>query len=195
MIEFRLRYSIYLTKESMSTSRNKSEFYNLSATSLQGKEVNMEDFKGKVVLVVNTASHCGFTPQYEGLENLYKKYKDEGLVILGFPCNQFGNQEPGGKEEIEQGCLINYGVSFPMMEKVDVNGNNAHPVFQYLKSELGGLLGSRVKWNFTKFLIDASGKPVKRYAPITKPEKITPDIERLLQKTEVTPDTLEQANK
>ncbi|PKV66993.1 glutathione peroxidase [Pontibacter ramchanderi] len=179
----------------MSKSQNKSEFYNLSATSLQGKEVNMEDFKGKVVLVVNTASHCGFTPQYEGLENLYKKYKDEGLVVLGFPCNQFGNQEPGGKEEIEQGCLINYGVSFPMMEKVDVNGNNAHPVFQYLKSELGGLLGSRVKWNFTKFLIDADGKPVKRYAPITKPEKITPDIERLLQKTAVSPDTLEQANK
>lgn len=179
----------------MSRSQNNSEFYNLSATSLQGKEVDMDDFKGKVVLVVNTASHCGFTPQYEGLENLYKKYKDEGLVILGFPCNQFGNQEPGGKEEIEQGCLINYGVSFPMMEKVDVNGPNAHPVFQYLKSELGGLLGSRVKWNFTKFLIDANGKPVKRYAPITKPEKITPDIERLLQKTQVTPDRVEQANK
>ena len=109
-----MRYSIYLTNEYMSKPRNNSEFYNLSATSLQGKEVNMEDFKGKVVLVVNTASHCGFTPQYEGLETLYKQYKDEGLVILGFPCNQFGNQEPGGKEEIEQGCLINYGVSFPV---------------------------------------------------------------------------------
>lgn len=179
----------------MSTSQNNSPFYNLSATSLQGKEVNMEDFKGKVVLVVNTASHCGFTPQYEGLEDLYKKYKDDGLVILGFPCNQFGNQEPGGKEEIEQGCLINYGVSFPMMEKVDVNGSNAHPVFRYLKSELGGLLGSRVKWNFTKFLIDADGKPVKRYAPITKPEKLTPDIERLLPKTAAAPDKAQEANK
>lgn len=165
----------------MSTKDTASEFYHLSATSLQGKDVNMEDFKGKVVLVVNTASHCGFTPQYAGLEELYKKYKDNGLVVLGFPCNQFGNQEPGGKEEIEQGCLINYGVSFPMFDKVDVNGSNTHPVFKYLKSELGGLLGSRVKWNFTKFLIDANGKPVKRYAPITKPEKLTPDIERLLK--------------
>lgn len=140
----------------------------------------MEHFKGKVVLVVNTASKCGLTPQYEGLEALYKKHKDEGLVILGFPCNQFGQQEPGDAREIEEGCLINYGVSFPMFEKVDVNGDSAHPVFKYLKSELGGLFGSRIKWNFTKFLIDANGKPVKRFAPITKPEKIEPRIEKLL---------------
>jgi glutathione peroxidase len=155
-------------------------FYTLSATSLQGKEVTMEQYKGKVVLVVNTASKCGFTPQYEGLEELYRKYKDRGLVVLGFPCNQFGNQEPGGRKEIEEGCLINYGVSFPMFEKVDVNGDQAHPLFRYLKSQLGGLLGSRIKWNFTKFLIDANGKPYKRYAPITKPEKLAPDIEQLL---------------
>lgn len=164
----------------MSAKHKESEFYDLSATSLQGQEVPMEQYKGKVVLVVNTASKCGFTPQYEGLEEIYKKYKDQGLVILGFPCNQFGNQEPGDKKEIEEGCLINYGVSFPMFAKVDVNGNNAHPLFHYLKSELGGLLGSRVKWNFTKFLIDADGKPYKRYAPITKPEKLVPDIEKLL---------------
>ena len=159
-----------------------SEFYDLTATSLQGKEVPMEAFKGKVVLVVNTASKCGLTPQYEGLEALYRKHKDEGLVVLGFPCNQFGNQEPGGKKEIEEGCLINYGVSFPMFDKVDVNGDNAHPVFKYLKSELGSILGSRIKWNFTKFLIDANGKPVKRFAPITKPEKLEPYVEKLLAK-------------
>ncbi|WP_161889702.1 glutathione peroxidase [Pontibacter russatus] len=161
-----------------------SGFYDLSATSLQGREVPMEAYKGKVVLVVNTASKCGFTPQYEGLETLYRRHKDEGLVVLGFPCNQFGNQEPGGKEEIEEGCLINYGVSFPMFDKVDVNGPHAHPVFRYLKSELGGILGSRIKWNFTKFLIDASGKPVKRFAPITKPEKLEPYIAKLLAKTQ-----------
>ncbi|GAB3538654.1 glutathione peroxidase [Pontibacter brevis] len=140
----------------------------------------MEEFKDKVVLVVNTASKCGFTPQYEGLEELYRKHKDNGLVILGFPCNQFGNQEPGGKKEIEEGCLINYGVSFPMFDKVDVNGNNTHPLFKYLKSKLGGFLGSRIKWNFTKFLIDANGRPVKRFAPITKPENIVPYVEELL---------------
>lgn len=158
------------------------EFYSLSAKTLQGKEISMEAYKGKVVLVVNTASKCGLTPQYEGLETLYKKHKDDGLVILGFPCNQFGNQEPGGREEIEEGCLLNYGVSFPMYDKVDVNGKNTHSVFKYLKSELGGIFGSRVKWNFTKFLIDADGKPLKRFAPITKPEKLEPYIEQLLTK-------------
>ncbi|QCR24264.1 glutathione peroxidase [Pontibacter sp. SGAir0037] len=158
------------------------EFYQLSATSLQGKQVPMESYKGKVVLVVNTASKCGLTPQYEGLETLYQKHKDEGLVILGFPCNQFGNQEPGGRKEIEEGCLINYGVSFPMFDKIDVNGDNTHPVFKYLKAKLGGLFGTRIKWNFTKFLIDSNGKPVKRFAPITKPEKIEPYIEQLLAK-------------
>ncbi|GAB3823965.1 glutathione peroxidase [Pontibacter rugosus] len=157
-----------------------SEFYQHTAKSLQGKEVPMEEFKDKVVLVVNTASQCGLTPQYEGLEELYRKHKDEGLVILGFPCNQFGNQEPGGKKEIEEGCLINYGVSFPMFDKVDVNGENAHPIFKYLKSNLSGLFGSKIKWNFTKFLVDADGKPIKRFAPITKPEKIEPYIEKLL---------------
>lgn len=157
-----------------------SEFYQLSAKSLQGKNVPMTEYKGKVVLVVNTASKCGFTPQYAGLETLYKKYKEKGLVILGFPCNQFGQQEPGDARAIQEGCLINYGVSFPMFEKVDVNGNNAHPVFKYLKSKLGGLFGSRIKWNFTKFLLDENGKPVKRFAPVTRPEKVEPYIKQLL---------------
>lgn len=157
------------------------EFYSFKASSLQGKEVSMENFKDKVVVVVNTASKCGFTPQYEGLENLYKEYKDKGLVVLGFPCNQFGNQEPGTEKDIAEGCLINYGVSFPMFSKVDVNGKNAHPIFQYLKSNLKGTFGNNVKWNFTKFVIDRDGKPVKRFAPITKPEDMRVEIEKLLK--------------
>lgn len=155
-------------------------FYNFEANLLNGKSVSMDQFKGKTVVVVNTASHCGFTPQYEGLENLYKKYKDEGLVILGFPCNQFGQQEKGDAQEIESFCQVNYGVSFPMFDKIEVNGPNEHPLFSYLKKQLGGLLGSRIKWNFTKFVIDKNGKPVKRFAPITKPEKMEETIKRLL---------------
>ncbi|MBF0690487.1 glutathione peroxidase [Providencia alcalifaciens] len=147
-------------------------FYQLTAKSLSGRCISMEEYASKVVLVVNTASHCGFTPQYAGLEALYKKYADQGFVVLGFPCNQFGKQEPGGEEEIGQTCYINYGVSFPMFEKVDVNGSAAHPVFRYLKRELPGLLGGRVKWNFTKFLIGRDGKPLKRFAPFTTPEKM-----------------------
>ena len=147
-------------------------FYQLTATSLGGHLVSMADYTGKVVLVVNTASHCGFTPQYGSLEALYKKYADQGFVVLGFPCNQFGKQEPGGAEEIAQTCYINYGVSFPMFDKVEVNGASTHPVFCYLKSELPGLLGGRIKWNFTKFLIGRDGKPLKRFAPFTAPEKM-----------------------
>ncbi|HKJ43045.1 MAG TPA: glutathione peroxidase [Sunxiuqinia sp.] len=158
----------------------KQKFYELSANSLQGKPVDMKQYEGKVVLVVNTASKCGFTPQYDGLEKLYETYKDRGLVILGFPCNQFGNQEPGTPEEIQNGCLVNYGVNFPMFEKIEVNGDNTHPIFQYLKKELTGVLGGRIKWNFTKFLIDRRGQPVKRFAPVTKPEKIEADIVGLL---------------
>ncbi len=157
-----------------------SKFYQFKATSLQGKEINTECYRGKVVLVLNTASKCGFTPQYEGLEKLYNEYKDKGLVILGFPCNQFANQEPGSEKEIAEGCLINYGVSFPMFSKVDVNGNNAHPIFKYLKNELRGFPGNNIKWNFTKFLIDRNGKPYKRFSPITKPDKLRKDIETLL---------------
>ncbi|MGF6268641.1 glutathione peroxidase [Lelliottia nimipressuralis] len=147
-------------------------FHQLNATSLQGQLISMADYAGKLVLVVNTASHCGFTPQYAGLEMLYKKYADQGLVVLGFPCNQFGKQEPGGADEITQTCRINYGVSFPMFEKVEVNGDAAHPVFRFLKEALPGVLGGRIKWNFTKFLIGRDGKPLKRFAPISTPEKM-----------------------
>lgn len=156
------------------------QFYQFEAESLQGKKVSMEAYKGKVVLVVNTASKCGLTPQYEGLEQLHRKYSDKGLVILGFPCNQFANQEPGDSKEIAEHCQINYGVSFPMFAKVDVNGDTAHPLFKYLRSELKGVFGSKIKWNFTKFLIGPDGKPLKRFAPTTKPEKIEIHIQKLL---------------
>jgi glutathione peroxidase len=157
-----------------------SDFYQFSAKTLQGKESNMSVYQGKTILVVNTASKCGLTPQFEGLENLYRKYQDKGLVILGFPCNQFANQEPGDEKSISEGCLINYGVTFPMFSKIEVNGENAHPIYKYLKDKLPGLFGSRIKWNFTKFLVDANGKPVKRFAPITKPEKIDQYLETFL---------------
>jgi glutathione peroxidase len=157
-----------------------THFYQFSATSLQGKEISMESFKGKTILVVNTASKCGLTPQFEGLENLYQKYKDKGLVILGFPCNQFANQEPGDASSIAEGCMINYGVSFPMFAKIEVNGDNAHPLYKYLKKKLSGLFGGKIKWNFTKFLVDATGKPVKRFGPITKPEKIDQYLAKFL---------------
>ena len=160
----------------------KQNFYQFKAKSLQGKEISMEDYKGKAVIVVNTASKCGLTPQYEGLEALYKKYKDDGLVILGFPSNQFANQEPGDEKSIAEGCLINYGVTFPMFSKVDVNGDSAHPIFRYLTGELGPIFGRRVKWNFTKFLIDRSGKPVKRFAPMKKPETMEESIRKVLEK-------------
>ncbi len=155
---------------------SKHVFYDFSATSLQGKEVKMSDYKGKLILVVNTASKCGLTPQYEGLEELYKKYKDKGLVILGFPCNQFLKQEPGSSEEIAEFCSINYGVSFPMFEKIEVNGKEAHPIYVYLKQVLPG----DIEWNFAKFLIDRDGNPVKRFSPRTKPEKLVEDIEKLI---------------
>ncbi|SDQ30393.1 glutathione peroxidase [Flagellimonas zhangzhouensis] len=156
------------------------EFYNFEAKRLNGSPEKMETYKGKTVIVVNTASKCGFTPQYKGLESLYEKYKDQGLEILGFPCNQFGNQEPGEASEISEFCQVNYGVSFPMFAKVDVNGKNAHPIFKFLKSKLGSLLGSKIKWNFTKFVIDKNGKPVKRFAPVTEPEAMEDYIKGIL---------------
>jgi glutathione peroxidase len=158
------------------------KFYSFYAKSLQGKSLTMSDFKGKTLLIVNTASRCGLTPQYKGLEELYQKYKQDGLVILGFPCNQFGNQEPGTSKDIQEGCLVNYGVSFPMFEKVDVNGKNAHPLFVYLKAELPGLIGQNVKWNFTKFLVDANGKPTKRFSPITSPKAIDRYLRKFFSK-------------
>lgn len=149
-----------------------TRFYEFTATRLDGRPISMAGYAGKVVLVVNTASQCGFTPQYAGLEALYKKFADQGLVVLGFPCNQFGKQEPGGADDISTTCYINYGVSFPMFEKVEVNGAAAHAIFRFLKDELPGVLGGRIKWNFTKFLIGRDGKPLKRFAPMTTPEKM-----------------------
>ncbi|HHR1108817.1 TPA: glutathione peroxidase [Raoultella ornithinolytica] len=156
-------------------------FYELTANSLRGQRISMADYAGKLVLVVNTASHCGFTPQYAGLEALYKKYAAQGLVVLGFPCNQFGKQEPGGANEIARTCHINYGVSFPMFEKVEVNGAAAHPVFRFLKDELPGVLGGRIKWNFTKFLIGRDGIPLRRFAPFVTPEKMETIIRAALE--------------
>lgn len=156
-------------------------FYEFSANNIDGEEIKMEDYNGKVILVVNTASKCGLTPQFEELEQLYNEYKDDGLEILGFPCNQFGNQDPGTNEEISQFCQLNYGVTFDMFEKIDVNGDNAHPIYKYLTSETKGLLGSNIKWNFTKFLIDSEGNVIKRYAPTVVPSKLKEDIEKLLK--------------
>ena len=157
-----------------------SEFHEFRARSLRGEEVQLDRYAGKVVLVVNTASKCGFTPQYAGLEKLHQEFADKGLVILGFPCNQFGNQEPGDAKSIEGGCLINYGVTFPMFDKVEVNGPAAHPLFQWLTSKLPGWFGRKVKWNFTKFLVGRDGKPIRRFAPSTKPEKMESAIRRAL---------------
>lgn len=151
-------------------------FYELKANSLQGQEISMETYKGKVVLIVNTASKCGFTSQYAGLEELNKKYKDKGLVILGFPCNQFLKQEPGNAEDIQNFCQINYGVSFQMFEKIEVNGINTHPIYRFLKNALPG----KISWNFNKFLVDKNGIPVKRFPSQTLPKDLVADIEALL---------------
>ncbi|MBR1688215.1 MAG: glutathione peroxidase [Prevotella sp.] len=155
--------------------------YDFKALTSKGKEIDFADFKGKVLLIVNTASKCGFTPQFKGLEELHQAYRDRGLVVIGFPCNQFAHQDPGSDSEIEGFCQLNYGVTFQIMKKVDVNGDDAHPVFKYLKSRTRSLLGSRVKWNFTKFLVAKDGKTVKRYAPTTQPERLKADIEAFLQ--------------
>jgi glutathione peroxidase len=157
-----------------------ASIYDFSAKSLAGEDTQLKRFEGNVLLIVNTASACGFTPQYKGLEALQQKYSARGFSVLGFPCNQFGRQEPGSAAEIGQFCSSNYAVSFPMFDKIDVNGDNAHPLYQYLRGEKSGLLGSSIKWNFTKFLIDRSGKVIGRYAPTTTPEHLTKDIEALL---------------
>jgi glutathione peroxidase len=155
--------------------------HDYSARTIDGEDRTLSDYKGKVMVIVNTASKCGFTPQYEGLEKIFREFRGRGLVVLGFPCDQFGHQEPGDENEIKKFCSLNYDVSFPMFSKVDVNGDHAHPLYTYLKNEAPGLLGSRaIKWNFTKFLVDKSGKVVKRYGSMDKPESIIKDIEKLL---------------
>ena len=157
-------------------------FYEYSAKLNNGRVKKLRDYRGKVLLVVNTASQCGFTPQYKGLQELYARYKDRGFAVLGFPCDQFGHQEPGDDEEIRSFCELNYSVDFPLFSKIEVNGNGAHPVYKFLRSEKGGLLGDAIKWNFTKFLIDKQGNVIDRYAPMTPPETIARDIERELAK-------------
>jgi glutathione peroxidase len=168
--------------ETAQTKEPAVSIYDFKAQRINGQEIALSEYKGKVLLIVNTASKCGFTPQYEGLEALYEKYKDRGFMILGFPCNQFSEQEPGTNEEIANFCRVNYGVSFDMFAKIDVNGDDAHPLFKYLKSEATGIFGTEsIKWNFTKFLIDREGKVIDRYAPSTKPASLEDAIEKLLQ--------------
>ncbi|HEY4200062.1 MAG TPA: glutathione peroxidase [Devosiaceae bacterium] len=158
-----------------------SSFYDFSARRLDGAPASMADYRNKVVLVVNVASHCGLTPQYEGLEALYRQFAPRGLVILGFPCNQFGEQEPGNAAEIQNFCSVNYDVTFPLFAKIDVNGDGADPIYQWLKSEAPGIFGSEaIKWNFTKFLLDRDGKVVDRFAPTTVPADLTEAVEALL---------------
>jgi len=158
-----------------------ASIYDFTVKDIKGKDVKLDHYRGKVMLVVNTASQCGFTPQYKGLEALYEKFHGKGLEVLGFPCNQFGGQEPGDEKEIAQFCELNYGVTFPLFAKVDVNGEHAAPVYKYLKSAKPGLLGSEaIKWNFTKFLVDRDGNVVKRYAPNDTPEAIAGDIQKSL---------------
>jgi len=158
-----------------------SEFYNFTTTDNKGQEFPFSQLKGKVVLVVNTASKCGFTKQYSGLEELYKKYSDKGVEVIGFPCNQFGGQEPGSAEEIAEFCSLNFGVSFPLMKKIDVNGDNADPIYNWLKNQKSGLLGFKgIKWNFEKFLINQKGEVIQRYSSLTSPSTIENDIAKLL---------------
>lgn len=170
-------YRAFKRRKNINTS-----FYNFKAKSLNKKELSMNEYRKKVVLIVNTASKCGFTPQYKELEELYKKYENQGLVILGFPCNQFMNQEPGDEKSISENCLINYGVSFPMFSKIDVNGVNTHLLYKYLKTQAGGILTDSIKWNFTKFLINQEGEVIGRFAPFTKPQKLEKQIKSLLAK-------------
>ncbi len=154
--------------------------YDFTATTIDGVEQPLADYRGQVLLVTNVASKCGFTPQYEGLEQLYETYSDQGLAVLGFPCDQFGHQEPGDEAEIKEFCSLTYDVKFPMFAKIDVNGPNAHPLYQWLRKQRSGVLADRIKWNFTKFLVGRDGEVIDRFAPTTKPAKLTSDIERAL---------------
>ncbi len=158
-----------------------STLQDFSATSIDGQDVDLSSYSGQVVLVVNTASQCGFTPQYQGLQQLHEQYAGQGFSVLGFPCDQFGNQEPGEDAEIAGFCERNFGVTFPLFSKVEVNGDDAHPLYKWLRSEKGGVLGSKIKWNFTKYLVNKEGEVVGRYPPTTKPEKIAGDIEKALK--------------
>lgn len=159
-----------------------TQIYPIEVTNIEGKTTTLHDFEGKVLLIVNVASKCGFTSQYKGLQTIYDKYKDQGFVVLGFPCNQFGHQEPGNEEEIKSFCSLNYDVTFPMFSKIDVNGDDTHPLYKILKAEAPGVMGTEgIKWNFTKFLISRTGEVIERYAPTTTPEGISNKIEEALK--------------
>lgn len=180
-----LIFTVSCTNAAKNTEGNKmgKTVYDFSAETITGENKSLSDYQGKVLLIVNTASKCGFTPQYDGLQKLYEKYNPRGFEILGFPCNQFSNQEPGTEEEIAEFCRVNYGVTFQMFAKIVVNGDDAHPLYKYLKDEAPGLLGIKsIKWNFTKFLIDVDGKVLKRYGSNVSPESIDPEIAELLDK-------------
>ena len=173
---------ILLSLQNCAKESNMGSIYDIEVKTIDGNTTTLAPYRGQVMLIVNVASKCGFTPQYEGLEKLYETYKDRGFVVLGFPCNQFGNQEPGSEEEIKNFCDVNYGISFPMFAKLDVNGDNTHPLYRYLKSAKSGIFGSEaIKWNFTKFLVDREGNVVERYASPTKPESLSEPIEALLK--------------
>ena len=156
------------------------KIYDFKVKNAKGEEIPMAEFQGKVLLIVNTATGCGFTPQYEGLQNLYDKYKEKGFVVLDFPCNQFGHQAPGTNDEIQEFCTLKYKTTFPLFSKIEVNGKDSAPLYKFLKKQKGGFLGDDIKWNFTKFLVSRNGEVVERYAPVTKPEKIEDDILKLL---------------
>jgi len=174
--------TIILLTLTLNAGDTMKHFYDFNAKNIRGEEVSMSVYKNKVVLVVNVASKCGYTPQYEGLEKLYKSYHKQGFEILGFPCNQFRGQEPGTEKEIQNFCKVNFGVTFPLFSKIDVNGDNADPLYVYLKKQAPGILGTEsIKWNFTKFLIDKNGKVITRYGSSTKPAEIAKDIEKLLK--------------
>ncbi|MCF2946969.1 glutathione peroxidase [Paraglaciecola aquimarina] len=165
----------------MAALNNPNTIYQFDAILNNGENINFAQYKGKVLLIVNTASKCGFTPQYEGLQSLYDQFKSEEFIVLGFPCDQFGHQEPGNDTEIEEFCSLNFNINFPLFKKIDVNGENTVPLYQYLKQQAPGVLGTKnIKWNFTKFLVNKEGKVLKRYGSTTKPEKITADIQALL---------------
>jgi len=182
MLKTLLSLLMVLSIHTYAKDKPMNTIYDFKVKTIDGKEMTLEQYKGKVMLIVNVASKCGFTPQYDGLEALYEKYKDKGLVVLGFPCNQFGSQEPGTEAEIQKFCRVNYGVSFPMFSKINVNGDDTHPLYVYLKSEQPGILGSEgIKWNFTKFLVDKSGKVVDRFGSSTSPKSLEDDIEPLLK--------------
>jgi glutathione peroxidase len=181
LIIFGLTTIVYYN-QAKSTEKNVAKpIYEFNVKNIDGKDVSLNDYKGKVLLIVNVASKCGLTPQYKGLEEIYKKYNSKGFEVLAFPCNQFGGQEPGSNEEIKNFCSLNYSVTFPLFDKIDVNGKNAHPLYKYLTKEVPGFITDDIKWNFGKFLIDKNGVPVERFAPTTEPAKLAEAIEKLLK--------------